>query len=235
MQISGAVALVTGANRGLGAAFAQALLDRGAAKVYAGARDVSTITDPRLHPLPLDVTDADSIATAVQAAGDVSIVVNNAGVAGVVSVLGADAELRRQMDVNYFGLVDVSRAFAPVLAANGGGAIVNVLSDVSWRGSTFLGAYAATKAAAWSATNSTRLELADQGTLVVGVHAGYIDTDLTAGLDVPKLAPSEVAGDTLDAVEKGGHEVVVGQIAQDAKASLAKPVTESYPELLAGR
>lgn len=232
MQIPGAVALVTGANRGLGAAYVQALLDRGAAKVYAGARDVSAITDPRATALHLDVTDGATIAAAVEQAGDVTIVVNNAGVGAVASVLDAEAELRRLMEVNYFGLLAVSRAFAPVLAANGGGAVVNVLSDLTWRGSSLLGGYAATKAAAWSATNSTRLDLAAAGTLVVGVHAGFIDTDMTAAVDVPKLTPAEVANETLDAVEKGEHEALVGQSARDAKANSAKAVQDAYPELL---
>lgn len=232
MQIPGAVALVTGANRGLGAAYVQALLDRGAAKVYAGVRDTSTVTDPRVTALHLDVTDDATIAAAARRAGDVTLLVNNAGIGSLEPVLGADAELRRLMDVNYFGLIAVSRAFAPVLAANGGGVVANVLSDLSWRGSSFLGGYAATKSAAWSATNSTRLDLAGQGTQVVAVHAGYIDTDLTAAVDVPKLAPSRVANETLDGIEKGAHEVVVGEPAREAKAAPAKSVTDAYPQLV---
>src|SRR5882762_11115958 len=132
MQIQGAVALVTGANRGLGAEYAQALLDRGAAKVYAAARDISKITDPRLTPLQLDITDEASVKAAAEHAGDVTILINNAGVAGARSILGDEKELRDVMDVNYFGLLKVTRAFAPILAANGGGALANVLSVVSW-------------------------------------------------------------------------------------------------------
>jgi NAD(P)-dependent dehydrogenase (short-subunit alcohol dehydrogenase family) len=234
MEIQGAVALVTGANRGMGAAFAQSLLDRGAAKVYAGARDISAITDPRLTPLELDVTSPASIAAAAARAQDVTIVVNNAGVGGAEPILGSEETLRHLLDVNLFGLVAVSRAFAPLLAANGGGALVNMLSDASWRQAR-LGAYAVSKAAAWAATNSTRVDLAPQGTLVIGVHAGFLDTDLTAGFDVPKLDPRIVAEATMDGIEENAYEVYGNENTRAIKSRLSGPIEEMYAEFLPAR
>ena len=161
MKIEGSVALVTGANRGIGRAIAGELLARGATKVYAGVRDPSTVTDDRLVPVALDVTDADQVARAAQQLDDVQIVVNNAGIGGGSTPLGADLDAARaELEVNYLGLVSVTQAFAPVLAAHGGGAFVNVLSVVSWAASPSLTTYSASKAAAWSFTNAARIELA---------------------------------------------------------------------------
>ncbi|MBP2323194.1 NAD(P)-dependent dehydrogenase (short-subunit alcohol dehydrogenase family) [Kibdelosporangium banguiense] len=226
MRVSGAVALVTGANRGLGAEFAQALLDQGAAKVYAGARDISAITDPRLTPIQLDVTDPASIAAAAAQAQDVTIVINNAGISLGDPVLGDETALRRHFETNFFGLVGVTRAFAPILGANGGGTLVNVLSVLSWIHRA-VGGYAASKAAAWAATNASRLELADQGTHVVGVHVGYMETDMAAHVDGPKTAPALVAAQTIEAIETGAYEVVADDISRQVKAGLAAP-----PEVL---
>jgi NAD(P)-dependent dehydrogenase (short-subunit alcohol dehydrogenase family) len=233
MQISGVVALVTGANRGLGAQYVQALLDRGAAKVYAGARDIATITDPRAVALQLDVTDKASIAAAAKQAQDVTLVVNNAGVGTLASGIGDESEVRWVMETNYFGLLAVTRDFAPILAANGGGGLVNVLSDASWCNSGLLGAYAASKAAAWSATNALRMQLSKQGTLVIGVHCGFLDTDATAGFDVPKLSPRVVADLTLDALEKGEYEVLADESSRKAKTNVARSIEEAYPDLVA--
>ena len=155
MKIENAVALVTGANRGIGLAFTRELLARGARKVYGGARDPSSITQPGVEPLRLDVTRPDEVAAAVAQAGDVTLVVNNAGVGHVGGFLAADSEdvARRQFETNFFGMLRMSKAFAPVLAANGGGALLNVLSIVSWINGGQLAAYAASKSAAWSLTN----------------------------------------------------------------------------------
>jgi NAD(P)-dependent dehydrogenase (short-subunit alcohol dehydrogenase family) len=231
MQVSGAVALVTGANRGLGAAFAQALLDHGAAKVYAGARDISSIADPRLTPVQLDVTDPASVAAAAATAHDVTIVINNAGIAAFDPILGDDAVLRRILEVNFFGLISVSRAFAPILATNGGGALVNMLSTASFRQS-LLGSYSVSKAAAWGATNATRVELAPQGTLVTGVHVGFLDTDMAAAVDLPKLNPRIVADKTMAGLEANAHEVFADKESAELKALLSQPVDAMYGDYL---
>ncbi|WP_328310459.1 SDR family oxidoreductase [Actinomycetospora sp. NBC_00405] len=226
MIISGANALVTGANRGLGAALVEGLLARGAGTVYAAARDPRTAThkDPRVLPLRLDVTDLASIRAVAERADDVDLLVNNAGVSGAGSLLTADPErARAEMETNYWGPVAMLRAFAPVLAARGGGATVSVLSALSWAAMPGAGAYSATKAAAWSFTNTARAELRDQGTLVVGVHLGFMDTDMVAHLDVPKVAAVDVADRILDAVAAGEEEVLADGPARALKEALAGP------------
>lgn len=223
MDIEGAVALVTGANRGLGRAYAEALIEAGAAKVYAGARDPRTITDPRLTPIQLDVTDASQIAAAAAALTDVDLVINNAGVASPTLPLDASLDAARQeLEVNYLAPLAVAQAFAPILKANGGGALVNVLSVASFRPLPQLSTYAASKAAAWSITNSLRFQLADQDTLVVGVHAGFIDTDLAAAVPADqKIPPAQVVDATLDALQTGATEVLADEISREAKAALS--------------
>jgi NAD(P)-dependent dehydrogenase (short-subunit alcohol dehydrogenase family) len=234
MQVEGAVALVTGANRGLGRAFARALLDAGAAKVYAGARDPGTITDPDVVPLRLDVTDPAQVAAAAEVASDVNIVINNAGVELRAPLLGDDlGPLREEFEVNYFGTLAVARAFAPVLAANGGGALVNMLSALSFVAVPRHPNYSATKAAAWSLTNSLRTFLRGQGTLVVGVHAGYLDTDMTADIDDPKIAPEVVATQTVEALAAGSEEVLADDTARTAKAALPRDLELVYPGIQA--
>jgi short-subunit dehydrogenase len=215
MQIEGSVALVTRANRGIGAAFAQALLARGAAKVYAGVRDLATITDGRLITLPLDVTDPEQPADAARAATDVEIVVNNAGGGHFNTALSASLdEARFDVELNYVSLVSMTQAFAPVLAANGGGALVNMLSVASWVAFPQIATYAASKAAAWSYTNAARTLLSPAGTEVLGVHVGFVDTDLIESLDVEKVAPLVVAEVALDALEAGESEVLVDDLAR---------------------
>jgi NAD(P)-dependent dehydrogenase (short-subunit alcohol dehydrogenase family) len=221
MQLDGSVALVTGANRGLGRAYAEALLDAGAAKVYAAARNPETITDPRLTPVRLDVTDHARIAEAAHALADVTLVINNAGIASPGLPLEADLEAARaQMEVNYLGPLAIAQAFAPVLQANGGGALVNVLSVVSFVALPQLSTYAASKAAAWSITNALRAQLED--TLVVGVHAGYIDTEMAARVpEDQKIPPRQVVQATLDALRNDEIEVLADDVTRDAKAALA--------------
>ncbi|MFK4145141.1 SDR family oxidoreductase [Streptomyces sp. NPDC004065] len=229
MDIDGSAALVTGANRGIGLAFAQALLAHGAGKVYAGVRDPESLREPGLTPLRLDVTDEDQVATAARTADDVSIVVNNAGVAGGPSLLeGSFDGARREMEVNYFGTWAVSRAFAPVLAANGGGALVNMLSVASWVANRRLPGYAASKSAQWSLTNAFRMALREQGTLVVGVHAGYVDTDLATGIDAPKILASDVAEKTMNALRGDEPEVLVDEGTQRVRAGLSGDLETLY-------
>ncbi|MFI7124633.1 SDR family oxidoreductase [Nonomuraea sp. NPDC050153] len=232
MKISGSVALVTGANRGLGAAFAQALLDRGARTVYAAARNPATITDANLTPIELDVTDPAAVAAAAERCAEVNLLVNNAGISRAGS---SDLDAARaEMDTNYFGPLSMSRAFAPVLARNGGGALVNVLSVLSFITAPQVSGYAASKAAAWSLTNALRLELQEQGTHVLGVHAGYIDTDMAARVTGPKITPAEVVAQTLDALETGAHEVLADAISRQSKAGLSGDLESLYPALAAG-
>lgn len=235
MQITGSIALVTGANRGLGRHFAVQLLERGAAKVYATARDPRSVDLPGAEVLPLDVTDPASVAAAAAAAGDVSLLVNNAGVATYQNLLTGDLEkIRLEMETHYFGTLAVVRAFAPVLAATGGGAgggaILNVMSALSWFSYDGANAYAAAKAAQWSLTNGMRLELTTQRTLVTGLHTGSVDTDMMAGWDVPKNDPADVVGAGLDAIEADRLEVLVDKASTQAKAALATDPSTIYPQ-----
>lgn len=232
MKIENSVALVTGANRGLGKALTTALLDAGAAKVYATARDTSTITDPRLTPLRLDITDPASVAAAAAAAQDVTLLINNAGISTGTRILDGEAGLREELEANYLGPVAVARAFAPILQANGGGALVNVLSVLSWLTGERVAGYSGAKSAMWSATNSLRLALHAQGTLVTGVHVGYLDTDMAATITSPKIDPKVVADAILRAVEAGEHEVLVDDLSRTVKAALAGPLEALYPALV---
>jgi NAD(P)-dependent dehydrogenase (short-subunit alcohol dehydrogenase family) len=236
IDIEGSAALVTGANRGIGRAMARALLERGA-KVYAGARDPHTITDPELIPVRLDITDPADVAAAARDCDDVSIVVNNAGVStGTSPLSGATLDdARREIEVNYLGPLAVSRAFAPVLRANGGGALVNILSVMSWVTIPSAGNYAASKAAAWSMTNALRVMLREQNTLVVGVHVGYVDTDMTAAVDAPKLDPAEVARQVVEALGEGREEVLVDALSRQVKEALSGDLRLLYPEAAATR
>ena len=228
MDIKGSVALVTGASRGIGRAFTRALIEHGAAKVYAGVRDPASVTDSDLTPLRLEVTNPADGAAAAAAAGDVTIVINNAGIAGDVgnpaSLLTGDLDVARQvMEANFFGTWAVSRAFAPILARNGGGALVNMLSTASWRGSAMAPAYAASKAAQWSLTDSFRDSLLARATLVVGVHVGPVDTEGAAWLDTPKTESAEVAEQTMRALKAGQTEVLVDELARTLRAALSTP------------
>jgi NAD(P)-dependent dehydrogenase (short-subunit alcohol dehydrogenase family) len=230
MEIDGSVALVTGASRGIGLAFARALLSRGAAKVYAGVRRPEDFNEPGLEPLLLDVTNHQHIEAAAAKASDASIVINNAGIqAGPQLLQGSLDGARLEMEVNYLAPWALSRAFAPILAANGGGVLVNMLSAASWRANPRTPGYGASKAAEWSLTNALRLGLREQGTVVVAVHVGYVDTDATKGLDVPKVTASEVAEKTMEAIIRNDPEVLVDEAARRVRSLLSGPLDLLYP------
>jgi NAD(P)-dependent dehydrogenase (short-subunit alcohol dehydrogenase family) len=222
MKIENAVVLVTGANRGIGLAFARELLARGARKVYAAARDPATVTLPGVEAMRLDVTRADHIAAAVQQAADVTLLINNAGIAQPGGFLApdSDAVARRLFDTNFFGVLNMSTAFAPVLKANGGGALLNVLSVASWVNGGELAAYSASKSAAWSLTNALRHELAAQKTQVLGLHMAYVDTDLTRGFEVPKTSADDIVLRALDGLEAGADEVLADALTQQIRQGL---------------
>jgi NAD(P)-dependent dehydrogenase (short-subunit alcohol dehydrogenase family) len=229
MKIENAVILITGANRGLGLAFAQEALKRGARKVYAGARNPASVKLAGVQAIQLDVTSPEQLAAAAEVANDVTIVINNAGIADFGGFLpeGSAASVRRHMETNVIGPIQVAQAFAPVLAKNGGGAMLNVLSIASWINRPLLGVYGASKSAAWAVTNGLRHELREQKTLVTGLHMGFVDTDLTTGVDAPKLTPEEVVVQAFDAIEAGAEEVLGDDLTRGVKASLAS-ATPAY-------
>ena len=232
MNIQNAVVLVTGANRGIGLAFAQALLARGARKVYAAARDPATVTLPGVQALRLDVTKPEEIAAAAQQANDVTLVINNAGIAQPGGFLtdDSDAVARRIFETNFFGVLNVSKTFAPVLKVNGGGALLNVLSVASWVNGGELAAYSASKSAAWSLTNALRHELATQKTQVLGLHMAYVDTDLTRGFEVQKSSAEEIVQRALDGLEAGADEVLADVITQQVRQGLTAPRPVYLPQ-----
>jgi NAD(P)-dependent dehydrogenase (short-subunit alcohol dehydrogenase family) len=224
MKLHDAIVLITGANRGIGLAFAEAALARGARKVYAGARNAASVSTAGLIPVKLDVTSDQDVAAAARTCSDVTLVINNAGIAHKGGVLDPKAieAARAQFDTNVFGIVRMTQAFAPVLAKNGGGAFLNVLSAASWVNSGAMNAYAASKAAAWSLTNGLRHELRQQGTQVLGLHVGFVDTDLARGLEVVKVSPQSVANAAFDALEAGASEVLADDRARAVKRGLTQ-------------
>jgi NAD(P)-dependent dehydrogenase (short-subunit alcohol dehydrogenase family) len=234
MDIQGSIAIVTGANRGMGRHFAQQLLERGAAKVYAGSRRIESVDLPGVEPVQLDITDPASVAAAAKTASDATILINNAGIATFANLLDGDEDaIRREMETNYFGTLNMVRAFAPVLGANGGGAILNILSVLSWRSAGIGHAYSAAKAASWSLTNGARLELAQQGTQVTGLHVAGIDTDMLAGIEAEKSDPADIARAGLDGIASGALEVLADRDTVDVKALLNTDPSTMYPELAA--
>jgi NAD(P)-dependent dehydrogenase (short-subunit alcohol dehydrogenase family) len=233
--IEGAVALVTGGNRGFGRALVDELLERGAAKVYATSRSTqpSPRRDKRIVPLILDVASDSSVAAAAKDAPDVSILINNAGIELATPVLEAPlSAIRDELDTNLFGIIRAARAFAPVLAEQPRSSMVNVLSALSWF--SFGRGYEISKAAAWSATNALRLALRDQGTIVTALHVGYMDTDMTAGVDAPKADPRDVARQTADAIIAGDFEALADDAARMLKSRLSEDVAALYPQLATG-
>lgn len=223
MKVQNSVAIVTGANRGLGLAFTQALLAGGASKVYAAARDPAAIKQAGVQPIRLDVTKPGEVAAAARDLGDVTLVINNAGIirgSGFLAENGVEAA-RAEFETNFFGPVAVSRAFAPVLGRNGGGAIVNVLSALSWVAFPNSSTYAASKAAAWSFGNGLRHELRGQNTQVLALHVGYMDTDMVRAVTAPKSKPEDVVKATLEALEAGKSEVLADEVSRRIKQNLS--------------
>jgi NAD(P)-dependent dehydrogenase (short-subunit alcohol dehydrogenase family) len=222
MDISNSVALVTGANRGLGRHLAAQLLERGA-KVYAAARNPEQLDLPGAIPLRLDVTDPASVEEAAKIAGDVTLLINNAGSSTGAPLLGGDLDkVRLEMETHYFGTLAVTTAFAPLIETNGGGAILNVLSVLSWLHPGGLGAYTAAKAAEWALTDAVRDQLAPSGIKVSALHVGYMDTDMAAGIPADqKISPAIVAGLALDAVAEGRPEILADDTTRSVKQGLS--------------
>ncbi len=215
MQIQNSVAFVTGTNRGLGAALVRALQTRGASKIYAASRTGEAHHDGT-QPVKLDITNADDVAAAAALANDTTLLINNAGInlyAAPISPADAD-HARQEMEVNYFGTLAMSRAFAPILAANSGGALVNLSSIMGRTAIPMAGSASASKAAVLILTHAIRAQLAKQGTHVVLVVPGAMDTDMAAGFPPPKADPLEVANFILDAVENGGEDIYPDAMSQ---------------------
>lgn len=224
MKIRNSIVFVTGASRGLGLAFAREALARGAAKVYAGVRRPENFNEPGIIPVKLDVTDSESVKAAAKIASDVTLLVNNAGIAEVSESPFADnveEQARRIFETNYYGVMRTTSAFQPSLPSDGNGGVINVLSDVTWRVVPILTPYSASKAAAWSYTNNVRAHLRNRNIGVVGVHVGFVDTDLTQGFDVPKADPLDVVRRTYDALEAGESEVLADAGSRELKQTLS--------------
>ncbi len=245
MKVEGSIALVTGANRGIGACFVDELVARGAAKVYATARDpqalaaVAEANPGVVEVLALDITDAAQVASVAERCSDVNLVINNAGVNNMGAfVASADLDgARAEMEVNYFGTAAMCRAFAPVLGANGGGGIINMLSILSRVNLPLMGSLCASKAAGLSLAQGVRAELAGQSTQVVAVMPGAVDTDMSRDFPPPKMPPVDVAKAALDGLESGAEEVYPGEMATGVDAGLAadpKAVEKEFAGYLPG-
>lgn len=229
-SLQGRTVLVTGANGGLGQQFVLQALERGATKVYAAARRPQAWTDVRIQPLSLDITSGDAVTRAVAAAPDIDLLINNAAIAPQSDTLsGPEDELRRIFETNFFGTLRVANAFAPILGANGGGTMLNVLSAAIWV--SIPTAYAASKAALWSATNGMRLQLEGQGTHVIGLIVGMIDTPMTTHFNVPKSTAASVVAQAYDGVENGALEVLADETTRDLKSKLNTKAEDLYPWL----
>ena len=230
IDLSSSTVLVTGANRGFGRHLAEQLVARGA-KVYAAARNTDSVDIPGAHPIQLDITDPASVAAAAAAASDVTVLINNAGISTGAGFLDADiSDVRREFETHVFGTLDVTRAFVPVIESNGGGALLNVLSVLSWITFPNIGGYSAAKSAEWSMTNALRLELAPRNITVTGLHVGYMDTDLTAGVDAPKSDPAVIAKLTLEALAAGEPEIAADDLSKQVRGGLAGGVGALYPQ-----
>ena len=230
MKIEGSTALVTGANRGIGRHLTTQLLARGAT-VYAGARNPDALDIPGARAVALDITDPASVAKAAEVATDVTILINNAGSSTGTDLLGDIDNIRLEMDTHFFGTLSVTRAFVPVIAANGGGSIFNMLSVVSWLSRPASGAYCAAKSAEWSMTNALRVQLVEKNIRVLGLHVGLVDTDMVAHSTAPKSDPALIAKLALDGIEQDEYEILADSMSQQVQAGLAGGIPSLYPEL----
>ncbi|MEV5762884.1 SDR family oxidoreductase [Streptomyces tendae] len=235
MNIRNETALVTGANRGIGHSFVTELRSRGIKRIYAAARRPETVPAiPGVVPLMLDVTDDASVARAVAAAGDTTLLVNNAGVSTFARLTdGAEEDIRLEMETNFFGTLRMVRAFAPVLGANGGGAVLNVLSVMAWMAYEHSNSYGASKAATWALTNGIRYELAGQDTQVTALAMASVDTDMMASIEDEKSAPEVIAKAALDGLEAGSLEVLADGRTAQWKSRLGEDPALLYPQLSA--
>jgi NAD(P)-dependent dehydrogenase (short-subunit alcohol dehydrogenase family) len=227
MDVTNATVFITGANRGLGLAFAREAHRRGAAKVYAGMRNTSAFKEPGVIPVRIDVTDRKSIAAAAEQAADTTLLVNNAGIAALIDgplAVDVEAQSVRLFDTNYYGVIRVTQAFEQILLAKPHAAIINVLSDIVWLPRPYLTPYAASKTAAWSYTNQLRFHLRERSVQVLGLHVGFVDTDLTNGIDVPKASPEDVVRQTYDALASGKSEIMADKGTTVLKSTLAAEV-----------
>lgn len=231
MNVSGSTALVTGANRGFGRHLAAELIARGAT-VYAAARSTDSLDIPGAKPVQLDITDPQSVAAVALVAREVNLLVNNAGSATGADLLEADLEkIRLEMETHFFGTLSVVRAFVPIILANGGGSILNILSALSWFSSPRSGAYCAAKSAEWSMTDSLRLQLIEQNIRVSGLHVGYMDTDMTASVTAPKSDPAEIAKIAINGIQDDLYEILADETSRTVQARLSGGVRALYPQL----
>jgi NAD(P)-dependent dehydrogenase (short-subunit alcohol dehydrogenase family) len=231
MEITKQIALITGANRGLGRHLAQELLTRGT-KVYAGVRNPELIDLPGVIPIQLDITDEKSIVAAAEIARDVTLLINNAGSSTGAALLDGDMDkIRLEMDTHYFGTLSMIRGFAPVIEKNGGGTILNILSVLSWLSLNEGGAYPAAKSAEWSMTNTLRLVLAPKKIHVSGLHVAFMDTDMTANIKTPKANPAEIAKIAIDGIEDDSYEILADDHSRMVQQNFSGGVKAIYPQL----
>jgi NAD(P)-dependent dehydrogenase (short-subunit alcohol dehydrogenase family) len=236
MTIAGKTVLVTGANRGIGAALVEEALSRGAAHVYAGTRQPLTHQDGRVTPLTLDVTAAEQIRVAAERIDELDVLINNAGIS-VYDDLSDRAALEQTLAVNFFGTYGVTQAFLPLLTRSRG-AIVNVLSVTAWAAIPVIPSYSISKAAAFSLSQSLRALLADRGVDVHAVMTGPVDTDMSRALDIPKASPESVARAIFDGVQNGEEDIfpdaMSASMAEDWRTGAAKALERQYAGLVAG-
>lgn len=231
MKISEQVAFVTGANRGFGRHLALELLSRGA-KVYAGARNPESIDIPGVIPVKLDITNPQEVAAAAMVAKDVTLLINNAGSSTGASLIDGDLDkIHLEFNTHFFGTLSMVRTFAPILTNNGGGSILNILSALSWVSSGTVGAYTAAKAAEWALTNDLRLNLYPQNVRVAGLHVGFMETDMTSSLEVPKSNPEDIAKIAIDGLESDSFEIVADDVSRKIQRDFAGGVSAIYPHL----
>ena len=231
MDIAGSTVLISGANRGLGRRLAEELLRRGA-KVYAGARNPATVNIPGAIAVALDITDADSVARLAADLTDVDVLINNAGISAGTDLLSSDlADVRNEMETNVFGTLSLTRAFLPQLTEHKG-AILNVLSVLSWIAFPNAGGYCVSKSAEWAMTNAVRAGVAERGVQVTALHVGYMDTDMASGVEDAKTDPAIVAALAVDGLAAGLPEVLADDISRHVQAGLAGGVAALYPQLL---